>query len=171
MESLGAKFIAVEDEEFKQAETTAGYAKEMSNEYKNKQAELVAKHIAAQNIVVTTALIPGRPAPELISEAMVDTMPAGAVIVDMAVERGGNCAVSKPGEVINHNGVTVMGRLNLAGGIPVKASSLYAKNLYNFLGLMIDKENDKLNIDWQDEIIRGTLIARDGELVHAHFEK
>ena len=170
VESLGAKFIAVEDEEFKQAETAAGYAKEMSVEYKKKQAELVAKHIASQNMVITTALIPGRPAPELISREMVEAMPEGAIIVDMAVERGGNCAVSKPGEVISHAGVTVMGRLNLAGGIPANASTLYAKNLLNFLGLMIDKESGDLKVDWDDEIIQGTLIARGGELVHPSFK-
>jgi len=170
VQSLGAKFIAVEDEEFAQAETSGGYAKEMSDEYKKKQAELVAKHIAAQNVVITTALIPGRPAPELISKAMVETMPAGAVIVDMAVERGGNCALSKPGEVIEHEGVTIMGRLNLAGGIPANASALYAKNLYNFLDLMIDKESKDLKIDWEDEIVQGTCLSRDGKLVHAHFE-
>ncbi len=170
VESLGAKFIAVEDEEFRQAETAAGYAKEMSDEYKKKQAELVAKHIAAQNMVVTTALIPGRPAPELISKEMVEAMAEGSVIVDMAVERGGNCAVSKPGEVVEFSGVTVMGRLNLAGGIPANASALYAKNLYNFLELMIDTESESLKVDWEDEIIQGTLVARDGKLVHPFFE-
>ena len=110
-----AKFIAVEDEEFKQAETSAGYAKEMSDEYKKKQAELVAKHMSRQDMVITTALIPGRPAPRLITKEMVESMPAGAVIVDLAAERGGNCELTQPGKIIEHKGVSIMGKLNLAG--------------------------------------------------------
>jgi len=164
--SLGGKFIAVEDEEFKQAETAGGYAKEMSAEYKKKQAELVASHIAGQDIVITTALIPGRPAPRLITKAMVESMKPGSVIVDLAAERGGNVEGTKPGEIVEHNGVTIMGLTNLAGQVPGNASSLYARNLYAFLEPVIDKKEGKLAIKWDDEIIKGTLIAKDGQIVN-----
>jgi H+-translocating NAD(P) transhydrogenase subunit alpha len=164
--SLGAKFIAVEDEEFKQAQTAAGYAKPMSAEYQKKQAELVANHIKTQDIVITTALIPGRPAPRLLTAAMVDSMKAGAVIVDLAAERGGNCELTQPDKVIEHKGVTIAGPLNLAGEIPVNASSLYAKNLLAFLDTMFDKKSKAFAINWDDEIIKGTLVARDGKIVH-----
>ena len=164
--SLGAKFIAVEDDEFKQAETTAGYAKPMSAEYQAKQAELTAKHIAIQDIVITTALIPGRPAPRLISRAMVESMKPGSVIVDMAAERGGNCELAKFGETVEHHGVRIMGPANLAGEVAVNASSLYAKNLLNFLDPLIEKGADALKINWDDEIIKGTLVTRDGKIVH-----
>jgi NAD(P) transhydrogenase subunit alpha len=166
VESLGGKFIAVMDEEFKQAETAGGYAKEMSDEYKRKQAELVAEHIKVQDIVITTALIPGRPAPKLISKAMVESMKSGSLIVDLAAERGGNCELTKPGEIITTNGVTIMGKLNLAGEVPGNASSLYARNLYAFIELMIDKKEGTLNIKWDDDIIKGTALTRDGEVVH-----
>src|SRR5512134_100411 len=148
--SLGAKFIAVEDEEFKQAQTAAGYAKPMSAEYQKKQAELVASHIKTQDIVITTALIPGRPAPRLITRDMVASMKPGSVIVDLAAERGGNCELTEPGKVVEANGVRISGKLNLAGEVPVNASSLYAKNLLSFLGLMIDKKEKALKIDWND---------------------
>ncbi len=164
--SLGAKFIAVEDDEFKQAETTAGYAKPMSEAYQAKQAELVAKHIAGQDIVITTALIPGRPAPRLITRAMVESMKPGSVIVDMAAERGGNCELTRPGETVEIGGVRIMGPLNLAGGVAVNASSLYAKNLLNFLDPLIGPGADALKLNWDDEIIKGTLITRDGKIVH-----
>src|SRR6266487_4045178 len=140
VESLGAKFIAVEDEEFKQAETAAGYAKEMSKDYQAKQAALVAEHIKKQHVVITTALIPGRPAPRLISKEMVTSMRPGSVIVDLAVERGGNCELAKPGEVADVNGVKIVGHLNMPGRLPASASALYAKNLYNFLETLIDKK-------------------------------
>lgn len=167
VESLAAKFIAVEDEEFKQAETTAGYAKPMSAAYQKKQAKLVAEHVKGQDIVITTALIPGRPAPELISKAMVESMKPGSVIVDLAAERGGNCAVTKPGQTVEHKGVTVMGETNLAGKLAGNASSLYARNLYAFIELMFDKEKKgELKVDWDDEVIKGTLVAKDGKLVH-----
>jgi NAD(P) transhydrogenase subunit alpha len=168
--SLGAKFIAVEDEEFKQAQTAAGYAKPMSAEYQKKQAELVASHIKNQDIVVTTALIPGRPAPKLISRAMVESMKPGAVIVDLAAERGGNCELTEPGKTIEHNGVRIFGPLNLAGEIPVNASSLYAKNLYTFLETMIDKKDKALKVNWDDEIVKGTLVAKDGKIVHPSLQ-
>src|ERR1700681_406718 len=140
VESLGAKFIAVEDDEFKQAETKAGYAKEMSRDYQAKQAALVAEHVKKQDIVITTALIPGRPAPRLVSKDMVGSMRPGSVIVDLAVERGGNCELAKAGEVIETNAVKIVGHLNVAARIAASASSLYAKNLYAFLERLVDKQ-------------------------------
>ena len=171
VESLGAKFIAVEDEEFKQAETAGGYAKEMSKEYQAKQAELVATHIAKQDIVITTALIPGRPAPKLISEAMVASMRQGSVIVDLAVERGGNVAGAKAGEtVVTPNGVTILGYLNVPGRLAATASSLYAKNLYSFLETMIDKKEKVLAVNWDDELVAATNLTREGAIVHPQFK-
>jgi NAD(P) transhydrogenase subunit alpha len=168
--SLGGKFIAVEDEEFKQAETSGGYAKEMSAEYRAKQAELVSSHIAKQDIVITTALIPGRPAPQLISRAMVESMKPGSVIVDLAVERGGNCELSEPGKVIDHQGVKIVGHLNMAGRIPASASALYAKNLYSFVETMIDKTTKTIAVNWDDELVKATLLTRDGAVVHPNFQ-
>ncbi|ODR96612.1 NAD(P) transhydrogenase subunit alpha [Methyloceanibacter stevinii] len=164
--SLGAKFIAVEDEEFKQAETSGGYAKEMSDDYKKKQAELVAEHVKNQDIVITTALIPGRPAPKLISKAMIESMKPGSIIVDLAAERGGNAELTKPGETAEHKGVRIFGQLNLPGQVPVNASSLYARNLQAFIEPFIDKETKELAIDWEDELAIGTAIARDGAIVN-----
>ena len=164
--SLGAKFIAVEDEEFKQAETSGSYAKEMSDEYKKKQAELVAEHVKNQDIVITTALIPGRPAPKLISTAMIESMRPGSIIVDLAAERGGNAELTKPGEIAEHKGVRIFGQLNLPGQVPVNASSLYARNLQAFIEPFIDKETKELAIDWEDELAIGTAIARDGAIVN-----
>ncbi len=169
--SLGAKFIAVEDDEFKQAETAAGYAKPMSEEYQKKQAELVASHIAKQDIVITTALIPGRPAPKLVSEAMVKAMKPGSVIVDLAVERGGNVAMSKAGEtVVTENGVRILGPVNLPGRIAASASALYAKNLFAFVETMIDKTDKKLAINWDDELVKATNLTRNGNVVHPNFQ-
>jgi NAD(P) transhydrogenase subunit alpha len=167
--SLGAKFIAVEDEEFKQAQTAAGYAKPMSAEYQKKQAELVASHVKIQNVVITTALIPGRPAPKLLTRAMVESMKPGSVIIDLAAERGGNCELTEPGKIVDHNGVRVSGPLNLAGSVPVNASSLYAKNLLTFLETMLDKQEKALKINWDDEVIKGTLVAKDGKIVHPNL--
>lgn len=164
--SLGGKFIAVEDEEFKQAETSGGYAKEMSAEYKAKQAALVADHIKAQDIIITTALIPGRPAPKLISKAMIETMKPGSIIVDLAAERGGNTDLTEAGKTVVHHGVSIMGEPNLAGQVPGNASSLYARNLYTFVETMIDKKAGALAINWDDEIIKGTALTRDGALIH-----
>jgi proton-translocating NAD(P)+ transhydrogenase subunit alpha len=164
--SLGAKFIAVEDEEFKQAETAGGYAKEMSADYKKKQAELVAEHVKNQDIVITTALIPGRPAPKLISKAMIESMRPGSIIVDLAAERGGNTELTKPDEVAEHKGVRIFGLLNLPGKVPVNASSLYARNLQAFIDPFIDKDKKALAIDWDDEVAKGTAIARDGAIVN-----
>ncbi len=171
VESLGAKFLAVEDEEFKQAQTAGGYAKEMSAEYRAKQAELTASHIAKQDIVITTALIPGRPAPKLITAAMVESMKPGSVIIDLAVERGGNCELSRPGEVVvSPNGVRIVGHLNVAGRLAATASSLYAKNLYAFVETMIDKKEKVLKPDWEDELVKATLLTRDGAVVHPNFQ-
>jgi NAD(P) transhydrogenase subunit alpha len=164
--SLGAKFIAVEDEEFLQAQTAAGYAKPMSAEYQAKQAELIASHIKGQDIVVTTALIPGRPAPKLVSKAMIESMKPGSVIIDLAAERGGNTDLTRPDEPVEHNGVLILGPTNLPGEVAVNASSLYAKNLLAFLETMIDKKEKVLKVNWDDEIVKGTLIAKDGQVVH-----
>ncbi len=164
--SLGAKFIAVENEEFRQAQTAAGYAKPMSAEYQKEQAELIASHIKGQDIVVTTALIPGRPAPKLVSTAMIESMKPGSVIVDLAAERGGNTDLTRPDAAVEHNGVLILGPTNLAGEVAVNASSLYAKNLLAFLETLIDKKEKVLKIDWDDEIVKGTLLAKDGKIVH-----
>src|SRR5215475_11240505 len=169
VESLGAKFIAVEDDEFKQAETAAGYAKEMSKEYQAKQAALVAEHIKKQDIVVTTALIPGRPAPRLISQDMVASMRPGSVIVDLAVERGGNVEGAKPGELVATNGVKIVGYSN-PGRLAASASSLYAKNLLAFLEILIDKKARALAVNWDDEIVKATALTRDGAVVHPSFQ-
>jgi NAD(P) transhydrogenase subunit alpha len=169
VESLGAKFLAVEDEEFKNAQTAGGYAKEMSKEYQAKQAALVAEHIKKQDIVITTALIPGRPAPKLISKEMVASMRAGSVIIDLAVERGGNVEGAKPGATELVGGVKIVGHLNVAGRIAASASALYAKNLYTFVETMIDKKEKKLAINWDDEIIKGTALTRDGAIIHPNF--
>jgi H+-translocating NAD(P) transhydrogenase subunit alpha len=169
--SLGAKFIAVEDEEFKQAETAAGYAKEMSADYKAKQAALTASHIAAQDIVITTALIPGRPAPVLITAAMVETMRPGSVIVDLAAEHGGNCELTKPGETaVSKNGVKIIGPLNIAGRLPATASALYAKNLLAFIETLVDPKTKSLAIKWDDELVKATLLTKDGGLAHPSFQ-
>jgi NAD(P) transhydrogenase subunit alpha len=170
VESLGAKFLAVEDEEFKNAQTAGGYAKEMSKEYQAKQAALVAEHIKKQDIVITTALIPGRPAPRLISAAMVASMRPGSVIIDLAVERGGNVEGAKPGEVAQVGAVKIVGHLNVAGRLAASASALYAKNLLTFLDTMIDKKEKKLAVNWDDEIVKGTLLTRDGAIVHPNFK-
>ncbi len=170
VESLGAKFIAVEDEEFKQAETAAGYAKEMSKEYQAKQAALVAEHIKKQDIVITTALIPGRPAPRLISAAMVQSMRPGSVIVDLAVERGGNVEGVQPDAVTDVNGVKIVGYRNVPGRLAASASSLYARNLLNFVELLIDKKTKTLAVNWDDEIVKATALTRDGAVVHPNFQ-
>ncbi len=169
VESLGAKFVAVEDEEFKQAETAGGYAKEMSKEYQAKQVALVAEHIKKQDIVITTALIPGRPAPRLVSKEMVASMRPGSVIVDLAVERGGNCELAKPGEVVDADGVKIVGHLNVPGRIAASASSLYAKNLFAFLEILVDKNAKALAIKWDDEIVKATALTRDGAVIHPSF--
>src|ERR1700730_18603705 len=170
VESLGAKFIAVEDEEFKQAETAAGYAKEMSKEYQAKQAALVAEHIKKQDMVITTALIPGLPAPRLITAEMAHSMRPGSVIVDLAVERGGNCELAKLGEVADVDGVKIVGHHNMPGRLAATASSLYAKNLYAFLEILVDKSSKSLAVNWDDEIVKATALTRDGAIVHPSFQ-
>lgn len=169
VESLGAKFLAVENEEFQQAQTTGGYAKEMSPEYQKAQAELTASHIAKQDVVITTALIPGRPAPKLVSAEMVRSMRAGSVIVDLAAERGGNCALTRPGETIVEDGVKIVGALNLAGRMASTASSLYAKNLLAFIETMIAKETKQFSINWDDELVKATALTRDGAVIDPRF--
>jgi NAD(P) transhydrogenase subunit alpha len=161
--SLGAKFIFVEGLE--DAATRGGYAKELSEDDRKRQAALVAEHVKSQDIVITTALIQGKRAPVLISKEMVETMKPGSIIVDMAVERGGNCALSQPGHIVEHRGVTIMGLLNLPARLASNASMLYARNLQNFLDPLISKEG-VLSVNWEDEIIRETVVARDGRLVH-----
>jgi NAD(P) transhydrogenase subunit alpha len=167
--SLGAKFVAVEDEEFKQAETTAGYAKAMSAEYQAKQAALVTEHIAKQDIVITTALIPGRAAPVLVTEAQAKSMRPGSVIIDLAVAQGGNCPLSKPDELVNANGVKIMGFTNLPARLASDASSLYAKNVLALLPLLADKDSKAFAPAWDDEIIKGAMLSKGGALVHPHF--
>ena len=166
--SLGATFVAVEDEEFKQAETKGGYAKEMSPEYKAKQQKLTEETIAKQDIVITTALIPGRPAPKLITEAMVKSMKPGSVIVDLAVEAGGNCELSEAGKVVKKHGVTLVGHINVPSRLATDASSLYAKNILNLLNLLIDKDKN-LSIKWDDDIVKGIALTRDGAIIHPQF--
>ena len=171
VESLGAKFIAVEDEEFKAAETAAGYAKEMSAEYRAKQAALVSTHIQKQDIVITTALIPGRPAPRLVSAEQVASMRPGSVIVDLAVEQGGNTEGAKPDEVVvTANGVKIVGITNMAGQVATDSSALYARNLVNLSALLLNKEG-ALAPDWDDEILKGAVVAKDGAVVHPNLLK
>ncbi|WP_436102824.1 Re/Si-specific NAD(P)(+) transhydrogenase subunit alpha [Pararhizobium sp. LjRoot238] len=167
--SLGAKFIAVEDEEFKAAETAGGYAKEMSAEYKAKQAALTAEHLAKQDIVITTALIPGRPAPRLISREMLKAMKPGSVAVDLAVERGGNVEGAVADQVVEVEGVKVIGYLNVPGRIAASASALYAKNLVTFLETMVGKETKALALDVEDELVKATMLTHGGAVVHPNF--
>lgn len=169
VESLGGTFVMVESEE--SGDAAGGYAKEMSEDYKRAQAALVAEHIKKQDIVITTALIPGRPAPVLVTEEMVRSMKPGSIIVDLAVERGGNCPLSEPGKTVRKHGVTIIGDLNVAGQLAVDASALYAKNLLNFITPLIDKETKSLKINWEDEIITGTALTRDGQVIHPAFRE
>ena len=170
VQSLGGKFVAVEDEEFKASETAGGYAKQMSAEYQAKQAALVAEHIKLQDIVVTTALIPGRKAPLLVSEDMVKTMKPGSVIVDMAVEQGGNCPLSEYGKMVEKHGVKIIGPANLPAELPTDSSSLFSRNLLNFITPMVDKETKALKIDPNDEVVKGTLVTQNGQIVHPSLQ-
>jgi NAD(P) transhydrogenase subunit alpha len=167
--SLGAKFIAVEDEEFKAAETAAGYAKPMSEAYQAKQAALVAEHIAKQDIVITTALIPGRPAPKLVTRAMLASMKPGSVAVDLAVERGGNIEGSEKGKVADVEGVAVIGYANVAGRIAASASALYARNLFAFIETMVDKGTKEFAVNPEDELVKATMLTHGGQVVHPNF--
>ncbi len=163
--SLGAKFVAVEDEEFKAAETAGGYAKEMSDEYKAKQAELIASHILKQDVIITTALIPGRPAPRLLTKAMVESMKPGSVIIDIAAANGGNCELTKSGELVVHNGVKIAGYGDLPSRLAADSSNLLARNLVNLFPLLRG-EDGGLSPHWDDDIIKGMALTRDGEIVH-----
>ena len=165
--SLGGKFIFLEE---LAAAGEGGYARELTDEQKAMQADLVAAHIKDMDVVITTALIPGRPAPVLVSQEMVESMHPGAIIVDLAVERGGNCPLSRPGEVTEHAGVKIIGYTNMAGHVPGNASALYANNLRNFLKLLLG-ENGGINIDRDDEIIAGACVTWQGETVHPMLTK
>ena len=165
VESLGAKFISV-DADASDAETTGGYAREMGNEYKQRQAQLIHETLTKQDICITTAQIPGKPSPVLITEAMVKDMKPGSVIVDLAIEGGGNCELSVHDQVVVRHGVTIVGHANYPARVPVDTSTLYARNLFNFIEPMIDRESRALNIDWEDEVIRGALLTKGGEVVN-----
>ena len=169
VQSLGAAFVEVDAAATKEAETAGGYAKEMSAEYKEKQAAVLRETLKKQDVAITTALIPGRPAPVLISEEMVKEMKPGSVIVDLAVEAGGNCPLSELGKVVVKHGVTIVGYANYPSRIAVDASALYARNLYNFLAPFAAKEGGGLAIKWDDELVKGTLLTRDGKVVHPNF--
>ncbi len=169
VESLGGKFIMVETEE--SGETEGGYAREMSDDYKKRQAELIAETIKKQDIAITTALIPGRPAPILITDEMVASMKPGSIIIDLAVEAGGNCTLSQPGEIVTtDNGVIIVGHLNVPSRLATDASALYSKNLLNFITPLVNEETGDLNIDWEDEIITGTLLTKDKTIVHERLK-
>jgi H+-translocating NAD(P) transhydrogenase subunit alpha len=168
VESLGAKFIMTDA--LKDASGTGGYARELTKEEQAAQAELVAGHISKQDVVITTALIPGRPAPKLVTKAMVDSMAPGSVIVDLAAERGGNVELTQAGKVIVVKGVTLIGFTNMAGRIPTSASQLYARNLLSFLETLIDKKEKRLAINWDDELVKATVLTRDGAIVHPNLK-
>jgi len=170
VESLGASFVAVMDEEFKAAESAAGYAKQMSQAYLEKQAALIAETIKKQDMVITTAQIPGRPAPKLITKAMVETMKYGSVIVDLAVEQGGNCELSALGQVTVHQGVKIIGYRNLPSRLAEVASSQYANNIYQFFLLLFNKSDRLVQIPWDDDIIKATTLTRDGQMVNPAFQ-
>ncbi len=169
VESLGATFVTVDEEAMKSAETEGGYAKEMSDDFKERQAVFVAEHIKKQNIVITTALIPGRPAPQLVSEEMVRSMAPGSVLVDLAVEQGGNVALSQRGEAVDVDGVVIIGFENVPGRLAADASALYARNLYTFLSTFYDKDKNAFPSDWDDEIIQAIALTRDGAIVHPTY--
>jgi NAD(P) transhydrogenase subunit alpha len=166
VESLGATFVEVDSDEKHQAETTAGYAREMSANYRQRQAGKLHEHLKRIDVVVTTALIPGRPAPVLVTAEMVADMKPGSVIIDMAAEQGGNCELSENGRTVVKHGVTIVGDANLAGHVAADASALYARNLVNFLTLMVDTEHRLLEPDRDDEILKATLVCRDGRIVN-----
>jgi len=171
VESLGGKFLVVDPEMEKDAQTEGGYAKEMPPEYFEKQKAVVAEHIKKQDIVITTALIPGRPAPKLITAEMVASMKHGSVIIDLAVEAGGNCEGAKADQIVEINGVKIVGYTNTPARVPGNASALFAKNLFNFIAPHVDKDSKSLSIDWEDETVVGTLVTRDGKIVHERIIK
>lgn len=168
VQSLGGTFVAVEDEEFKQAETAGGYAKEMSKEYQAKQAALIADTIRKQDIVITTAQIPGRPAPRLVSDEMLASMKPGSVVVDLAVETGGNVEGSSAGEVVVRHGVRIVGHANVPSRIAVDASQLYARNLLALVQLFFGQDK-AFTVPWDDEIVKAVALTRDGAVVHPAF--
>jgi NAD(P) transhydrogenase subunit alpha len=168
VESLGAKFIGVPIED---AATKGGYARQLNDEERKKQAEMVAETMKSQDLVITTAAIPGRKAPTLITKAMVETMKPGSVIVDLAVETGGNCELSKPGEVVEHGGVMIVGHTNVPSRLAPDTTILYARNLYNFVQLLIDKESKELTVNLEDDLVKGTLVTKDGEIVHEQLKQ
>jgi len=170
VQSLGASFVMVENEETRQAETSGGYAKEMSDDYKRQQAILVADTIKKQDIVICTALIPGRAAPRLVSREMLESMKTGSVVVDLAVEQGGNCEMSEAGKVVEYAGVRIIGYRNMPSRIAVDASALYARNVLSFLTLISAKEGGALAVDWGDEIVKAVALTRDGAIVHEQFK-
>lgn len=170
VESLGGKFVMVESEETKQAETAGGYAKEMSEDYKRKQAQLVADTLQKQDIAICTALIPGRKAPILITKEMALSMRPGSIIVDLAVEQGGNCELSKAGEIVEINGIKIIGHINVPSRLSADASALYAKNLLNFLMPMVDAKTKQFALKWEDEIVSAVCLSRDGNIVHSAFK-
>ena len=165
VESLGGKFLIVDEEAMKEAETSGGYAKEMTEEYKKKEQEVIKKHISDQDIVITTALIPGRPAPKLVTAEMVKLMRTGSVIVDLAAEMGGNCELTKRNEIFDADGIKIVGFDNLPGELPKDASTLFAKNLFNFLSPHVNGETKSLELDWEDETVKNTLVTKDGNIV------
>jgi NAD(P) transhydrogenase subunit alpha len=169
VESLGASFIMVEDDEVKQAETSGGYAREMSDAYKAKQAELIASHITKQDIVICTALIPGRPAPVLVSSEMLKTMKHGSIIVDLAAAQGGNCPETTPDQITQKHGITLIGYTNLPSRIATNASALFAKNIQNFLALIVDGKGPSFEFNWEDDIIRGSALTHEGRTIHPNF--
>jgi proton-translocating NAD(P)+ transhydrogenase subunit alpha len=168
VQSLGAKFLEVDLGET--GEGTGGYAKELSEEAHRKEVELLAKAVKENDIIITTAAIPGRPAPKLITADMVRSMKPGSVIVDLAAETGGNTELTKPGEVIDVDGVRIDGTTNIPSTMPYHASQMYSRNIQSLLGLMITKEG-KLNLDMKDDVIKGTVITKDGEVVHEQTKK
>ena len=171
VESLGATFVMVDSEETRQAETEGGYAREMSEDYKKAQAALVEETLKKQDIVICTALIPGHKAPVLVSQQMVESMRPGSIIVDLAVEQGGNCPLSRAGEIVEHQGVRIIGHRNVPGRLAVDASALYARNLFNFVSPFVNKDNGDIELDWEDELVRGTGLTRAGEVVHEAFKE
>ena len=166
VESLGAKFVVVDEEAMKNAETSSGYAKEMDKDYQKKQEEVLASQLEKVDIVITTALIMGKKAPVLITDEMLARMKKGSVIVDLAVEAGGNCSASKLGKVVEKNGIKIVGHLNLAGRASGNASQLFAKNIFNFISPFFDKNTGNLNFNYDDELVKGTCIIKDGKVIN-----
>lgn len=166
VESLGASFVEVPADEAEAGEASGGYAKEMSEAYKKRQQEILSAHLTGMDIVITTALIPGKPAPVLISEDTVRAMKDGSVIVDLAASAGGNCPLTEPDRMAEHHGVILIGHTNLPGRVAVDASRLYARNLQHFLELLIDHEHGGIRLNLEDEILRDTLVAHEGKIMN-----